>query len=372
MKFLKIWYTFTCAFAPILRIYTFVGGGLTALDTFILLFYVLSIPFLSNIRNISTVFVALFTFVFVHSFITLLYNSDSGIFVRAMHMANYIFFVAFFNNTFFKMEMAHKMLRYGAVVATLFLIAQHISSIFWGFQLVGIYEPLATQDANMENMVAGTDIHRYASFFIEPAGYGVYIVCALTQELFYQKEKKLWVISLLCLGTILSTSNTAVACVVFLLAFYFYQNKMFSTKTVLLLVSFVGIFIVAQPFLNAISTRVEAGASYAGRFNGYDVVFQLLDNPMFGMGFVSPADMGIYLAGFARLLMYFGFVGVIVYSIIYLKVIKSSSQKIMVLVFLFLNIGSNPLLGGSFLPFSCFIVASLKKNINNILITKKR
>lgn len=360
MRFLTVLYTITCVFGPILRIYTFVGGSFTVLDTCTLLFYILSIQYLFN-RNICRPFLALFVFVMIHSCIILLYNSDGSIFVRAMHLANYIFFVAFFNNTFFKMDLAQKLLRYGAVIATLFLIIQHVASIFLGVQLVGIYAPLATHEANMDNMVSGTDIYRYASFFIEPAGYGVFIVSALAQELFYQKESKLWVISLICLGGILSTSNTAIACIVLLLGIYFYIKKMLSVKTFLLLLSFVAIFIIAQPFLEAITNRIEAGNSYANRFSGYDEVFKILENPLLGMGFVSPDDMPVYLSGFARLLMYFGFIGIIFYTIIYVKVFFSASQKITVLVFLFLNVGSNTLLGASFLPYSCFIAASMKK-----------
>ena len=366
MRFLTILYTITCVFAPILRIYTFVGGSFTLLDTFTLLFYIFSIPYLFN-KNICWSYVILFIFVFLHSIIIYLSNSDGSIFMRAMHLANYIFFVAFFNNTFFKMDMAHKMLRYGAVIATIFLIAQHVSSIFLGIKLVGIYAPLATQEADMENMISGTNIYRYASFFIEPAGYAVYIVGALTQELFYQKERKIWVVSLICLGGVLSTSNTAIACIAFLLGMYFYKNRMFSGKTVLLLLSFIVIFVVAQPFLDAITNRIEAGNSYENRFSGYDEVFRILKDPILGMGFVSPDNISVYLAGFPRLLMYLGYIGVIVYTLIYLKVFKSARQKVMVLVFLFLNLGSNTLVGASFLPYSCFIAASMKKRQKKLL-----
>lgn len=364
MRFLTVLYTITCVFAPILRIYTLVGGSFTLLDTFTFLFYILSIPYLFN-KNICRPYVILFIFVFLHSVIIYSYNDDGSVFMRAMHLANYIFFVAFFNNIFFKLDLAHKMLRNGAVIATLFLIAQHVASIFLGVKLVGIYAPLATEEANMENMVFGTNIYRYASFFVEPAAYAVYIVNALTQELFYQKERKIWVVSLICLGGVLSTSNTAIACIVFLLGIYFYKNRMFSGKTVLLLLSFIVIYVVAQPFLDAITNRIGAGSSYDNRFNGYEAVFFILDDPTFGMGFVSPDDMGVYLAGFARLLMYFGYIGVFVYSIIYLKVFISSSQKVMTSVFLFLNLGSNTLLGASFLPYSCFIAAGMKKNKGN-------
>ncbi len=370
MRFLIILYTLTCVFAPILRIYSFIGGSLTVLDTFILLFYILSIPYLFNIRNIYWPYVTLFAFVFLHSCMIFLMNSDGGIFMRAMHLANYIFFIAFFNSTFFNIEMAKKALRNGAIIATIFLIAQHLLHILFGMQLVGIYAPLALREADMENMIAGTDINRYASFFLEPAGYGVYIVSALVQELFYQNKTKLWVVSLICLGGILSTSNTAIACIALSLGIYFYKNKMFSAKTIFLLFSFVGIFFIAQPFLDAISNRIESGKSYDGRFDGYDAVLYILDDPTWGMGFVSPENMGVYLAGFARLLMYFGYIGIIVYSFIYLKVFMSSNQKITTFVFLFLNLGSNTLLGGSFLPYSCFIVPGIKKHSNKSVPVK--
>ena len=140
------------------------------------------------------------------------------------------------------------------------------------------------------------------------------------------------------------------------MGFYIYTNKLFQSRdTILLLLALIVIYFIATPHIEAINSRIEEGRSFSGRFRGYSVMFDLVDNPIWGIGFVAPRDLDVYLAGFPRLFVYLGWIGVALYFIVYLNIIYSTKRIILVLVFLFLNIGSDTLFGVSFLYYSCFI-----------------
>ena len=124
----------------------------------------------------------------------------------------------------------------------------------------------------------------------------------------------------------------------------------------MLILALVAIYYIATPHVEAINNRISEGRSYQGRFHGYDVALQLVDNPLWGIGFVAPSDLEVYLAGFARLFVYLGAVGVAVYAFVYLKVLLSTNKKILFLVFLFLNLGCDTFFGVFFLYYSCFFL----------------
>ena len=371
--FLTATYSSICALSPIFVIYSLVGGSLTILDMLILFFYVISIFSYFRKRGEFVIPVELlFMFVFIHSLITYIVNNDTSIFLRAMHLANLIFFVAFYNKYYFDLELAKKIVSSFAVIATLFLIIQHVGSIFLGLSIPGIISQYAINDANMENMVHGTDIYRFASFFVEPAAFAHYIICALAIELYYKEKANLLIVALYGLGCIMSTSNTAMALYVFLIFLFLYENKLFNKKTIILFFLSIIIIVIAQPYLEAISSRLESGISAGNRFEGYSNIDRLLHNTFWGIGFVAPSDMGCYLAGFARLVVYMGLLGVVVYGSFFTYMMINTNMKKMLLVFLILNIGSDTIFGVSFLYYISFIVNDMKKSTKFKINTYER
>lgn len=381
-KLLSIYYTLACTFSPILVIYSFTGSSITVLDMMILLFYAISIPsYMMRRRNkITGTCLVLFLFVFTHSLIYLVSFGNMANFMRAMHLANYIFFIAFYNHTYFDVILGQKFIRFGSVVATLFLMVQHVAKMVFDQIIPGILPVFTNVEANLDGVVAETEISRFASFFVEPAAYALYIICAFAIELFYQQKTNIIIAVLLLSGAILSTSNTAIACTAFLLVLYIYKNGFFSYRTMVILASITIIVFITQPYLEAIFIRIEAGRSFDGRFNGYDYVYSFMnaekeiewignfknkfngyDYPdiLWGMGFVSPEEIGYYLAGYARLLAYLGYIGVFVYICVYLRIFFSTKKKALLLAFLFLNLGSNTFLSASFLYYMCFIVSPI-------------
>lgn len=362
--FLSYIYTVICTLSPVLVIYSFVGGPFTFLDTFILLFYIISIPsYLTKRKKVVMPFVLLFLFVFIHSIFVYLDNNDLSIFLRAMHLANFIFFLAFYHKIYFNDKLAIRIVSNFSVIATLFLIVQHLCFRFLGFPIPGIIPQYAIIEANLDNIIQNSNIYRYSSFFVEPAAFAQYIMCALTCLLFYDGNKNYKYIGLICIGCILSTSNTAIASMVLILVLYFVKSGISFKKIFSYLLAGIAIIIMTKPFIEALIVRNEGGVSYDNRFDGYQLVNQLLSNSIWGNGFIAPDDMGIYLPGFARLFVYLGIVGVCIYFLIFLYLFRNTSRKVLLFLFLFLNLGSDTLMGVGFLYYCCFILAALNKNV---------
>lgn len=366
-SFLSKFYTIICTFSPLWVIYSFLGDSFTFLDTLIFLFYIVSLPsfiFFKKVR-VSPHYAPLFLFVLLHSVICFIMNGDSSIFFRAMHLANYIFFIAYYNKSYFIESFGRKLIRILSISSTFFLFFQHIVFKIWGIPVPGMIPQFALVEASLDNVVIGTDVVRFASFFVEPAAYATVIISALAHELFYYKKINGLFVSILCLGSLVSTSNTAIACVVLLLVFYFLKNGLLNRKFAILILLSCFLLIIAEPIINAVILRIEGGSSFSGRFDGYSYLSDLLSNPFWGSGFVSPKDMDAYLSGFPRLFLYMGIVGVFVYSLVFISIYKRSYKKILFFVFLFLNLGSDTLLGVGFLYYGCFIADSCHQNSMN-------
>ena len=347
--------------SPILVLYSFWGNSITMTDTFIVFFYILSLPFIF-IKGIKVVlpYFAIFSYVLFHSAFNLLSSYDRGIFMRAMHTLNYVFLICFYHKLFFNKDLGERLLRLFALLSTLFLIIQQVAISQFGTYISGnLFPQFAIAEANEDLVVVGTNVHRLSSFFAEPATFSMYVICALVHELFYSEKKDMRIVGLFCLGCTLSTSTTAIACMAFLMGFYMYTNRLFRDRnTLLLIMALIAIYSIATPHIDAINRRLEEGRSFSGRFHGYSVMYSLVENPLWGIGFVAPKDLEVYLAGIPRLFVYLGLTGVLVYLLAYINVLFTTKKNILTLVFLFLNIGSDTFFGVSFLYYSCFMISS--------------
>lgn len=353
-------YTVICCLSPIFVIYSFIGNSITILDTFILVFYIVALPYLSAKKQVCAMrsFLFLFIFILFHSILYYLYNWDVKIFLRAMHMTNYVFFVALFQKRLFRIDLAKRIVVDFSVIATLFLLLQHIIYHFTGIPLPGILPAFAINEANLENQIWGSDVIRFASFFVEPAAYAVYIVCGLTQELIYKKKPRLSLVGFMVLGCVVSTSNTAIVCMILIVGLYFLKHKLISKGGILIIFFLFLILFFAGTFIDSISQRVESGSSFDGRFSGYTSVLSYVTNPIFGMGFLNPEELSGYFSGYARLYLYLGFSGIIVYLIFFISISSYTKEKFLFFLFLILNIGADTLFGVYFLFYCGFIIAS--------------
>lgn len=373
MKRLSVYFTLVCTLSPILRVYSLTGNAITLLDILIVLFYIISLPCYVKKKNLVVVsYGIMLLYMLVHSIVGVVISSDMDLFMRAMHQVNYILFLVLYYNTFFDINVADKSIRIAGVAATLFLVLQHAAHFILGISIPGQIAALAVREANMENFVYGSNVARFSSFFAEPSAYGVFVVLPLAIELFYREKVNYPIVALLCLGCILSTSNTALACMGFLLFVYIIKNKLLSWKNLILIFAVISIVLLSGPFVEAIRTRVEGGTSFENRFIGYQLMSFYFKNPLFGIGFISMEDIGEYMPGFVRLVIYLGIIGVFIYSAVYLYLFKVSNRKIILILFLFLNIGSNILFAASIVYYSCFFLnVKSKKYINGKSINSK-
>lgn len=366
MKRLSVFYTLICTLSPILRVYSLTGNTFTVLDTLIFVFYIVSVPVLLK-RKFTFVksYGIIFFYVLMHSSFIYAKGGDTGLFMRAMHQLNYVFFLVIYYKLFFDIRVADKSIGVAGVAATLFLVLQHTAHIFLGVTIPGQISAIAVREADSDNMVVGSNVVRFASFFAEPSAYAVFVVLPLAIELFYREKANYLFVILYCIGCVLSTSNTALACLAFLLIFYFVKNKIFNWKSIALIASGVAIIFIVSPFIEAIRTRVEGGTSFNNRFIGYEMMSKYFTNPLFGIGFISMEDVGEYMPGYARLVVYLGIIGALLYSIVYIYIFRTTSRWIILILFLFLNIGSNIFFAASIIFYSCFfLIDKSKKKLN--------
>lgn len=359
-----ILYTLICALSPILVEYSFTYSSFTVLDTLIVLFYIISLPrlLMSGGPKVNVFFLWLFLFVVFHASVDYLTNSDTKILLRAMHLANYIFFLAFYNRLFFNSELAIRIVRVVAIFSTIFLLFQHLAYAVVGIPIPGQLPIFLVNDEYALGGVVEMDLIRFSSIFLEPSQYGMYLLCALVLELFYRKRPNNLVILLFCLGAVVSTSNTALAGMVLLLMLYVRKIGISVKMIALAIVALFVIFVLAGTFVDAILIRVGDGSSFGNRFNGYSQIKDLLSaNPIWGIGFWSTEDMGDdYLPGWARLYVYFGIIGVLFYAVVYLLLYRSISNKIIFFLALFFNFGGDSFFSVYLLFYSCFFL--LKKD----------
>lgn len=361
---MRLLYTQICSLSPILVIYSFTYSSFTILDTCIVTFYFISFPFYLTIKQskLHPFFLSLFVFVTAHAFVDYFFNSNSSNLLRAMHLANYIFFLSLYNRVFFDKKIAIKTVGTVAIISTLFLILQHAL-----FSLIHLSIPgqlpifLVNSEYGLSEMAA-MNIMRFSSFFLEPSHYAMYVLCALTLELFYKEAPKYISIFLLCLGAIVSTSNTALVGMAFVL-FLYVRKKGISMKMLLfILLSIILVYLLAHTYIEAILFRVDAGNSFDSRFNGYSQINELLSSsPLWGIGFWSGNEMGdFYLPGWARLYVYLGIIGMAYYLLSYLTMYRALKNKLMFILTILFNFGSDTLFSVFFLFFSSFFI--LKKD----------
>lgn len=108
---------------------------------------------------------------------------------------------------------------------------------------------------------------------------------------------------------------------------------------------------------------MENGKSSSDRFAGYSLLFEYRNffSLLFGNG--MKLLEGDYLSGYLRLFYYFGITGVILFFYEILSGYKKHNQvgKILVWLFIVLNIGTEVALGPFLIIYSSFILTSNEK-----------
>lgn len=207
---------------------------------------------------------------------------------------------------------------------------------------------------------------RIRSLFGEPAELCHYLILPLTISLF-GKEKVphgLLLSILYSFVCIASMSSTGIIMVIFLWGVYLLDFKKRKTKGFVFIVALVIIGAFLTVFLGIwdyfVLRTFSGGVEKSTRFYAIQEMFagsSSLSGFLFGIGMSEPEK---FLPGFARLFLWQGIVGVLLYMYYMIKIAREchSEKKVIWIVFLVLNMGAALLLGDFALLYLSFLTAN--------------
>lgn len=349
-----------------------VADVLLAVSLFILAF----INILQTRRiNILYPFLIFFSYIVICSlFILPMQHDFMNILLRTVRYLYLLLALIFFVKSNFVFEYGKKLLLFFSILATLLIIIQACFLYLKGVYIQGylpglpiLREELTTFADYMQNYEL--DI-RPRSFFGEPAHYAVYEVCGLSLVLFSEKHnRRFWLMSVfMTFGILISVSSTGILCAMVLWAIFVFKNKK-SSWIVIPCMLLIGSIIYSTSFVQLFLDRIEEGKSAAGRFDGYMYLLSNIDELsftefIFGQGMYDPTLYPEYLAGYARLFVCFGLLGVVLFLFAIFSLYRRQLQlsNILLILFLILNIGTEIALGPYLLVYISLIVGYISKH----------
>ncbi len=283
-------------------------------------------------------------------------------------------------NNFFDFTFTKKVLNVVSVILSIYAILQ---IVFYNF---GIYlynyipflksfnGGVTYETSVLEQVRWGQEFRAY-SLFREPAAVGCYLTLPLILNLFSrEKGAKKWIlITIFSIALICSKSSTAIIMLIISIVIYimFYSNNSkehFSLKIIglilalvvmgtLMFITNVGNYFLVKTF----GENMEfSGIKDSSRFYALQMIFSSdrgVVNVIFGS---SLAKTDEYLPGLASVYYSLGIIGFLLFvaQFFYGWNNKASIQKILVLVFLILNIGTEIALGSFIMIYYPFIFAN--------------
>lgn len=258
-----------------------------------------------------------------------------------------------------------------STAATVYLIIQYIAYYILSLRLTNIFE-IGFLRAYVEGHGVVSDIYgmsqyfRPASFFVEPSYYGTYIVCTLTMYL-YEKRKsfgrKETLYSLfLSIGVLMSTSTASIYLLVLLWCIYFCQNWKNPKFVIVLLVipliiilalilntqgdniyEFFGSFgdtlryTIEKPQLYGTSSRLGGSYTYISYLEGIQKFIGIgIGNGESYIAAITGEDY-VYMNSITLILFWCGYLGILVYAIFVIALIKNNKDKcsqMLILIFI--------------------------------------
>lgn len=298
----------------------------------------------------------------------------------------------FLGKSYFHYEFGVQMLEKAAIVLTIYGLLQTLCS-YAGVYL-STYIPLLPQidsgaiDAQVLNQVSYGLIYRCRSLLREPAALSIYLALALAIELFYSNRKyRMQKAILFTTGCIISMSSVGMIASAFIWIVYWASTQKKSVKHWILniLIGFIGllvvfVFIYRTGLWDLFIERTFArggSASLLGifdnsRFSSSSMLFdenRTITDVIFGSGLI---DLDNYLSGFVRIIYCMGIMGLFCFFISFLQFYYNgdSVNKKILIIYLFLNIGTEILLGQFCLIYLPFIFS--KPEINKKGYLEKR
>lgn len=365
-SYLSDGFTFIIILFPILSIYG-IGLGTFTLGDFALSLICIIALFETLVRKTCKISLSFLIFglyividyIFCKAFIDL----HNDVLMRTMRYTFYIFVLALFVKDYFNPKIGLKIYYIISLLSICMMILQTLSWLFANKYIPGYLPglPIMREELVTFSEAGKMDslgLLRPRSFFGEPAHYCQYLL-GTTCFILFNKKESIWIISLFAIGIILSISSTGILCLAFLLILYSLKNwKKFIIYFPIIIIS--AILIYNTDYIQSFITRMGDGKSTSDRFAGYSLLTQSTDLSLILFGRGMQTLTGEYLSGYMRLYYYFGIIGLLLFLITifsgYLK--HSNVIKILIWLFIILNIGTEVALGPFLLLFASFIITN--------------
>lgn len=378
--------TLIAVLSPILAMYGTGIATITILDVAILLSFIVA-PLSSGIhefmlvRGQQRIILLLIALVIFNFFITIGTggaDSDVGVLLRTMR---YILYLAFsmllLKDKYFDVRFAIRVYGYVSLFASMYLIVQFILLYGFNYSLQGYLSFLPIMREELETFSSGLFASSYSrprSIFAEPsqlglytAGYlGIIYFCKIKENNKYSK----WVIML---AMLMSASSTAEISLAILIVSYIakqIKEKKF-TGLILPIALATGAIVITSlgGFLNdrLILTIQRLPSSFLNRVNGFyefaerSSSFSII-NLLFGIG-MNTDSMTVWYSGVAKILLYFGSVGMLVFLIVVICgfMQKNSSSRKYFCFFLILSIFSEMLMSNWLILYLPFVMRNIEE-----------
>lgn len=383
---LKYIYTTLVIVFPLPFLYSVGGSFLTVADIFLFLLWILMIcdSFVNDNRiSVTVEIVPYFCYVFFWAIFAVTLGLDNAILGSTLRYIFYLLTIFLWTHRYFCSSIGESVYLGISAASTFFLIIQTILYRFFHYYLPGhleipFFPVLSNQINSLESNLTQSwfTILRPASFFAEPAHYAEFVLGAIVIALFVRNKIK---ISLFfSFGILLSMASTGIILLPIIWAIYllFRFRASFSLKKVLVLFSvlpFVVFAFVNTSFFEYFQLRMQTGKSSVGRFSGYSIVLDhfkdISIDSLLGYG-MNASGFSVYLAGYPRLIYFFGIIGCVCFILFIVNSFLSKKlqgwQKILLCVFLGLNVGTELLFQPIVLVYLSFILFYINQDEKNV------
>lgn len=370
MKKLAKGYSILLPFFPILTLYGFRFLPYVTFSDYLLIAFIIADVFVNRGKiRFSNAFVALIVYLMIQPFLLLVYASDGLDFVdaagTAWKLALYIFGIVLLSKNLDK-KVFTKSMRFVGAANTVYGFFQFLLGTY-AHTLLSPYLPFLPVlrtglDDHYRAVISYGWVVRPRAWFSEPSTLAIFLLLGLFVELFVvqPEERKKGMCLVYIFGIIISRSSTGIIGLAALFLSWMllcpsdllYRTPKKVVVSILCALPICLIVLYITGFITAfIDHTFEGGQGLAAQshfayisaaFQGQN--FSVLEQ-LFGHGRQEVATG--YLPGWFGTYYCLGIIGVVLYIIGFAKVFKLSSKyrKIIILVFVFLNFGTEIMLG---------------------------
>lgn len=293
--------------------------------------------------------------------------------LRTIQYAVIVFFLVFGAGTAFEVVWAQRFYEFMTVAASLFLVMQYVFARVFKVYISGLIQnSLFPCNDIVYRMYFDTPTtgRRVPGLFSEPANHCVYVLGALALVLFDNKIKPIKkyaisgciTLSIVCCAS--STGMLTAGAIWGIYILYLLRLKGLTTaiaKCAMLAIVAVPVFLSRMSSFALFIQRITQGLSAQARFAGYRALLEVpLVNNLFGRGMDNVAT--VYMAGYARLVFYFGICGLLLllYALFSKRRELDIVYSMLLMTFLIINIGEVAVLNISILLYLSFAFAVKK------------